>query len=525
MKHLFLFTFFITPALIFGQTLDWIQTVESSQMTSSGYEQYDISVNEFGEALLMGPYENIEHYNHPFGTLRAQVYTESGDISFTETYGGRGRIIDMVSNGDYFYIAGEFLDTIQFPGFPALTMEEPNRVGNFLLKLHREGEVMWVQETMSILPDMSIYAIDIHSSGTLYIGAGDFAQNSRILQMNEAGEVTEMWTQTNIGLISSISVNEAGSVSIAGSCAHVDIDFNGTNIQNPIDDYNIYAAHYNADGEYQWSRFMLDVTCPLPKVLLKDDGATYFAGDLPTEATLGDFDLEPSGWVYSFFYSKISETGEVLWVYQTQQPEDGIGDAALASGQAMIHWGDDVMLSGFTRGQLVWDEDLLTDSEIPGQSLFMTHFNPDGQIENLIYGDESDFSQTTISMSAGPNGSLYMIGMVYDTLNIQGQSFPGEGFQLFISRWGNGIIQSTGDEIAQYNLRHYPDPAHDSFTVEGASDGDQVLIYDILGRPVYSSTINGTKRFNVSQFPAGTYVLQVVRESVPVYRSSIRVVH
>src|SRR5690606_26416189 len=153
----------------------------------------------------------------------------------------------------------------------------------------------------------------------------------------------------------------------------------------------------------------------------------------------------------------------------------GIGDAALAPKQAMIHWGDGVMLGGFTRGNLVWDEDLVTDSQIPGQSLFMTHFQPDGQVENLIYGDESNFGQTTLSMSAGPDETLYMIGMDYDTLNIQGQSFPGEGYQLFISRWDNGIPQSLGDPVSEYNLRHYPDPANDSFLVEGAFDGDRIL--------------------------------------------------
>src|SRR5690606_25872393 len=182
--------------------------------------------------------------------------------------------------------------------------------------IHRDGEVIWVQEPMSILPDMRIYSIDVHPNVTLYLGAGDFLGTSKILQMNGAGEVTETWTQTNIGRIASISVNEAGGVSVAGSCAHLDIDFNGAPNQHTIDNYNIYAAHYSADGEYQWSRFMLDITCPLPKVLLKDDGTTYFAGELPTETTLGDFELEPSGWVYSFFYAKISETGEVLWAYQ-----------------------------------------------------------------------------------------------------------------------------------------------------------------------------------------------------------------
>ena len=82
-----------------------------------------------------------------------------------------------------------------------------------------------------------------------------------------------------------------------------------------------------------------------------------------------------------------------------------------------------------------------------------------------------------------------------------------------------------GDEISGYDLRHYPDPAHASFIVEGAVDGDQIVVYDLLDRPVYSSAIKGGKRFNASQFPAGTYVLQVVRGGVPVYRSSIREVH
>lgn len=509
----------------YAQTLDWVQTVESSDMGASGYDQYDISTNEFGETLLMGPFENIEYYNDPFGTLKSRIYSESGEVIFTETYGGKGRIIDMVSHGDFYYAVGEYLDSIQFSGVPALTTESDVPVGSFLLKIHRNGEVSWVKETVDDLPGMKVYSLDIHSNGTLYLGAGDFTGTSKILQMNESGDVIEEWVQNDIGLISSVSVNEAGDVSIAGSCVHGEIDFNGTPVELPFQDYNIYVAHYNAEGVYQWSHFMLDVTCPMPKVLLKDDGKTYFAGELPIETSLGDFDLEPSGWVYSFFYSQISQEGEVLWVYQTEQSENAIGDAALASGQSMIHWGDDVMLGGFTRGSLMWDEGEMSDSEIPGQSLFMGHFEGSGQLENLIYGDESNFSQSVLSMSEGPNGSLYMIGMVYDTLHLEGQSFPEVGYQLFLSRWDSGIPQSVGDQISGYDVRHYPDPADNSFVIEGAFDGDRVVVYDILGRPVNAFTIQGSTRLDVSEFPAGTYVLQVFREDVPVYRSSIRIVH
>lgn len=525
MKRIILFTFFLIPVFVFAQTLDWIQTVESSDMGASGYDQFDISANEFGEVLVMGPFENIAYYNNPFGTIKTRIYSELGEVTFTETYGGKGRIIDMVSHGDFFYVVGEFLDSIQFPGFPVLSVEPDVSIGNFLLKLNRNGEVEWVQESLDDMPQMKVYSVDIHSDGSIFLGAGDFSGMSKIIQMNESGEVTDTWTQNNIGLISSVSVNEAGGVSIAGSCAHEELDFNGTIVQNPIIDYNIYVAHYNADGEHQWSHFMLDVTCPSPKVLLKDDGTTYFAGDLNISSTLGDFDMHPLGWVYSFFIAQISEVGEVLWAYQPEQPEVGLGDAFLASGHPIIDWGDGMMIGGLTRGSLVWDEGLESDSEIPGESLFMSHFHGDGQVGNLIYGDESNYGQTVLSMSNGPDGSLYMLGMVYDTLNIQGQSFPEEDFQLFISRWDSGIVQSVGDQISGYDLRHYPDPANDSFLIEGAFDGDRVMVYDILGRPVNSFTMNGSKRFDVSEFPAGTYILQVFRKDIPIYRSSIRVIH
>lgn len=521
---LILYAFVAFSSNTFAQELDWLHMVESPEFSPLGFDQYDISVNEFGDALLMGPFANIQNYNYPFGTIKVQVYSETGAVSFEDTYGGKGRIIDMVNHGDYFYVVGEFLDFIEFPGFTALTMEEPNPVGGFLLKIHRNGAVVWVQETASILPEMSIYSIDVHSNGTLYIGAGTFAGNSKILQMNGDGEVTETWNQTNIGLVSSISVNESGDVVIAGSCTHDEIDFNGTLVQTPIDDYNIYVARYNSDGAYQWSHFMLDVTCPMPAVLLKDNGTTYFAGELPIETTLGDFDLQPLGWVYSFFYAQISEEGEVLWTYQPVQPENGIGDASLAPGQSMIHSGENVVLGGFTRGSLEWDEGVLSNSEIPGESLFMSSFQSDGHVENFVIGDDANYSQSVLSMSAGPDGSLYMIGAVYDTLQIQGQALLGDGFQLFVSRWNGETVQST-DQISTYELRHYPDPANDFFVLEGALDGDVMLVYDILGRPVSSFTLKGSKRLDVSQLPAGTYVLQVLRSEVPVYRSSIRVVH
>jgi hypothetical protein len=117
-----------------------------------------------------------------------------------------------------------------------------------------------------------------------------------------------------------------------------------------------------------------------------------------------------------------------------------------------------------------------------------------------------------------------MIGHVYDTLRVQGQELSGSGNQLFISRWDAGVPQGI-NKILEYDLRHYPDPANDSFIIEGGFDGDKVVLYDILGRPVHAFTMEGSKRFNLSQILSGTYVLQVIREEVLVYRSSIRVVH
>lgn len=73
------------------------------------------------------------------------------------------------------------------------------------------------------------------------------------------------------------------------------------------------------------------------------------------------------------------------------------------------------------------------------------------------------------------------------------------------------------EEIASGELRAYPNPATEFIIVKGFTSGNKWLrIYDLNGRSVYSKllTNENEEKINVSNLPAGTYILEVDKQKV-----------
>jgi hypothetical protein len=507
-----------------AQQIDWGITLESQTENFNSFPHYHLATNEFVEVLVAGPKENLFSFSGLYGDISVMIISNDQELLFSELLIGKGTVKAAESHGDDFYILGEYLDSLQIEGLPVLAtgVDFLQKTG-FLLKMNRNGTPLWAISAETLFPGKSIEAFDISNEGILYLGISDFGNSSDIVQMNSEGEIMESWFQTGLPLITSVSVNSSGEVSIAGSCSEGDVDFNGTNVPEEIDDYNNYAVKYTATGEYIWHHFTLDVTCMDPEVILADDGTTYLANAVNINTTLGSFELESSAWVYSFFASLIGLNGEVLWVQQPSPFGESIGDASLATGKSLIEWNGDILIGGFTRGFQDWGNSFTSELDVLGPSLFLNRIDDMGNTVNLVLSDLTNYTETIHSITPGGNGAFYLLGSVLDTLSIQGVVLPNSGRQLFLTRWNADALSTNS--LSKTHIKHYPDPANSQLMIEGAERGDETIIFDLLGREVLRKTLLDNAQFDLSEFTSGTYLLHVIRDNQPIYRSSIRIVN
>ena len=64
------------------------------------------------------------------------------------------------------------------------------------------------------------------------------------------------------------------------------------------------------------------------------------------------------------------------------------------------------------------------------------------------------------------------------------------------------------NELGETNLSLYPNPAKESIRIEGLEDNAQVMFYNVLGALVKSISVNTDQEINVSDLPAGLYLIR-----------------
>jgi hypothetical protein len=75
------------------------------------------------------------------------------------------------------------------------------------------------------------------------------------------------------------------------------------------------------------------------------------------------------------------------------------------------------------------------------------------------------------------------------------------------------IISSVNNELQQISI--YPNPAISIINIESINNIDEIRIFDIQSRVVFSETINSkTMKINISNFSTGVYIIEVVTNNI-----------
>ena len=140
--------------------------------------------------------------------------------------------------------------------------------------------------------------------------------------------------------------------------------------------------------------------------------------------------------------------------------------------------------------------------------------------------EEINFKDFELEYSPDNNGKDFR---PIDTVNAGGNSFGDTYSSLYDAQQGVGyyrlkivdvdgsfkysnIVKLETTDVPTAHISLYPNPSKDIVIVRGLEANDQVTLIDMVGRPLTTtSAIDDAKQIDISNYPSGLYMVQVLR--------------
>lgn len=265
MKKTTLILLLLTSFCSLAQTFQWVKTQPITFSSNPDMIGFTTTCDASGNVYASGFKENTFLYDQIYGEVFFNKYNASGDLLFSKTIGGHATVFDIVSDSDdNIIVVAAFVNTISVGNFSILTANQG--VQNLLLKFDHQGNLLWhMQLQIGDSLETRLHAVTVDSGNNIYVGYYDF-QHSEIKKLSPQGDVLLTISQQYARAISSLSIDNAGNIYAAGSCADPGATYAGMTVDAPFL-YNTFVVKYTAQGDYKWIRYVEDITCPDPQVV------------------------------------------------------------------------------------------------------------------------------------------------------------------------------------------------------------------------------------------------------------------
>ncbi|MGL2965807.1 T9SS type A sorting domain-containing protein [Flavobacterium sp. XGLA_31] len=489
------FEWLATPAITFGFNTEGIGYPTTSD------SQGNVFVCGFKDTPL--PYTDI------FGNLWLLKYNSAGQLLFSKTITGSVNAYKMtVDAAGNLYIAAAYVNEITVDALHITTNFQG--VKPILLKFNNNGDLLWHK---SITGDFVDHFKSLTTDSTLnvYIGYDNFL-DSHIERLDSEGNSLMTITQTSVKSIASVSVDTEGNIYATGSCAEMNVDFNGTGLINTLP-YNTYLVKYNPYGQLQWMHFIEDVTCPEPQVVAHTPDEVYFSSYLTGNYNFGPITTEgPSNGANSdFFLTRLNSAGVFQWVKEVP----GSGELMLGNRNFLTldSHGNPYLTARF-RGTIQWNPSLTTQSVNFNNDILVLKFNPQGDI---VWGKTAGGTSEdrTDGITVLPDDSVIITGMVNGNVTFDAltHSSSGSNFYPYVAKISSSSLAIP--TVTPHPVTLYPNPATTALTLSTPNYRGTAAIYSVLGQclKVLNITTDETT-MNTDDFAPGTYFIRTANQQV-----------
>ena len=526
MKVYALFFLLSLPVFSFSQSFEWIKAFPFDYTTNIDMVNHCVSVDSNEQIFYGGLFMFHENYaGAAYGDLFIREHDEAGNSLFTFYAYGKGNIVSMKhDNEDNLILIIDIRENLLLDSSDTL-YHTGNSVSSHLLKLSPGFDFLWSKTIANDFSYSYAKGIAFDLDNNIYYGTDDF-QESKIVILNPNGEEVTQIIQENVGVISSIAVDDQGNIYSAGSCAGTDATFGGVLFENNLS-YNIYIAKYNNQYEVQWVNFAEDITCPMPKVLASDPDHIYLVGDLFNNTMFGNIAVNGPDWVYDYFVARLNSSGAFEWVNEIPESTPITGDGSLGRLEScVLDSENNLYLTGFIRGDINWDNGMTTNSTNISYDLLVVKYNPVGELIMTKHGGGESYDKAN-SVAISEDGDLYISGYGFGVVQYDTVYADFEGFYPILVKLNNDD-NTTG--IADFELAStinvYPNPAFDIVNINLAnfeSEINFITIQDLNGSMIEELEVTNKRQVEIdlTALQTGVYILTIHTENNKLYHKKI----
>lgn len=409
----------------------------------------------------------------------------------------------------------------------------------FIAKMNPAGKALWAKEFgYNDHSDDTDYAqlVSVDSKEKVYV-SGHFADsvdfgNGMKLKGFDGGSYSVFLAQFDqdgktlwayaIGAAESIAgvpsiqtINSHDEIYLLAGGSKTEIRYRDLTVKKDSLQKGVFFLKIDSSGTPLWGKFV-ESGYRISYIIVVGDGGLYLAGELYSD-TLRYDELQlisthepPSPPHTNYPYSdgfliKLDKQDQVEWFKLFS------GDTAVGIRRPFEIGGITWLDVGFYPSLFLGSDTLKGENGKGGEVMFL--FDKSGNVKNII--EHKVYANILCSDSVGN----YYIGDVFkDTLKIDGFSAVSKGFfDVFFGKVSTGS-DTTGIENSaakNYKTTIYPNPTTGSFMLSAniLSKGDEIIIYNLLGKQVYSTmmphaTIEPVE-ISLKHIPTGVYQVLV----------------
>lgn len=504
MKKTTLALFLLVSISSFAQTFQWVKPQPINFSSNPDMIGFTTACDAAGNVYASGFKENTFLYDQIYGDVFYNKYNASGDLLFSKTIGGHATVFDMLADPqDNIIMVAAFVNTISIGDFTIDTVDQG--VQNLLLKFDSQGNLLWhMQLQIGDSLETRMHALTVDSNGNIYVGYYDF-QHSAIQKLSPQGEVLLTIAQQYARAISSLSIDNAGNIYAAGSCADPGATYAGVLMPAPFQ-YNTFIVKYSAQGVYQWVRYVEDITCPDPQVVGISPDEVYFSSMLFGNYTFDGIPTEgPLSMFSDVFITRLNADGIFQWVREVPGAT-GMLYAGSRRNLSADPQGN-ICLAGSMRGTVSWNSSTTTIATGFSNDAIIVKFSPQGELllAKTAGGASGDrFDAVTFDAA----GNAFLVGMcqgnaLFDTIEQQADPFQ---HWPFIAKLPAASLGMPSQQFQGAGL--YPNPASD-FMYLNSKTPLRGSIFNMLGQKIMDFSIADGQPVAISHLAKATYLVQI----------------
>ena len=503
MRKTILFALLLFFPLAWAQNFEWVKQQPITFNSNGSMIGYATTCDSSGNVYFSGFKENTFNYSEIFGDVFYDKYDAAGQLLFSKMFNGHVSVYDMISDssGNILVCVG-FVELFSVDNLNLSTVNQG--VQNVLLKFDADGNLLWHQQfAIDDSLECRVHTMTTDADGNIYVGYYNF-MDSFIKKLSPDGTVLMTIPQLDVRMISSISVDNAGNIYAAGSCADPGANYNGVAVPTTFF-YNIFVVKYSPTGLYQWVRYVDDITCPEPMVVARTPDEVYFSSVLTGNYEFDGIPSEGGLSMFSdFFITKLNSEGTFQWIREVP------GAGMVWPGGRRYLTADtqgNVYFVGTLRGTVNWTNEISTVGHGLSEDALVLQYDKNGTMlmAKAVGGDSSDRYD---AIEVGASGDIYLAGMSRGNATFDGFSFTAEQYQYwpFLGKLTNVALGTAQQPMP--NIRFFPNPSSDCIYLAGTTQTIDGSIFNMLGQNVMDFTISAHNPTFIHSLPKGTYLIK-----------------